>query len=388
MDLFARSHLKDLLDGRSGWRASLLMPAHRGGSEQDPIRFRKQLMVAADKLVAAGMRPADAKELLKPAQELLEDPTFWRNQSDGLAVFLATDFVRVFRLPLALPDTVVVGQMFHIKPLLPLVIGDGRFFILALSQNGVRLLQGTHHAVQVVDLRGVPENMAAALIRHDRDEQLSFHTRPAGGIGSWGAIFHGHGVGIDDEKDDLLLYFEQVDRGLHAVLKDEHAPLVLAAVESLQPIYRQANTYGNLVAGGISGNPDRLSDKELHDRAWPLVQPLFKRPQVKAANQYHQLAGSGRTGHRLEEVVLAADRGELETLFVPIEKELWGRFDPALRTVEPHAEPAAGDEDLANVAASAALRHGRTVYAVPSAEIPSVGPFAGIYCLPLDKHAN
>jgi serine/threonine-protein kinase len=42
-----------------------------------------------------------------------------------------------------------------------------------------------------------------------------FHTRPAGGTGSWAQIFNGQGIGIDDFKDDLLRYFQQIDRGLH-----------------------------------------------------------------------------------------------------------------------------------------------------------------------------
>jgi hypothetical protein len=60
----------------------------------------------------------------------------------------------------------------------------------------------------------VPRNLAEALLTHDRDEALTFHTRPTSG-GSWGAIFEGHGVGIDDAKDDLLRYFQKIDRALH-----------------------------------------------------------------------------------------------------------------------------------------------------------------------------
>jgi hypothetical protein len=40
------------------------------------------------------------------------------------------------------------SDRFHLKPLLPLLTGDGRFYILALSQNQVRLLQGTRYSVR------------------------------------------------------------------------------------------------------------------------------------------------------------------------------------------------------------------------------------------------
>jgi hypothetical protein len=104
-----------------------------------------------------------------------------------------------------------------------------RFYVLALSQNSVRLFQGTRFTVSAVDLKGVPRNLAETLRTHDKDEVLTFHSRPTSG-GSWGAIFEGHGVGTDDAKDDLRRYFQSIDRGLHEVLREEQAPLIVAAV--------------------------------------------------------------------------------------------------------------------------------------------------------------
>jgi hypothetical protein len=46
---------------------------------------------------------------------------------------------------------VIVSERFHVKPLLPLLSGDGRFYVLALSQNEIRLLQGTRYSVEQVD---------------------------------------------------------------------------------------------------------------------------------------------------------------------------------------------------------------------------------------------
>lgn len=37
----------------------------------------------------------------------------------------------------------MVDDRFHVTPLLPLLAGDGHFFVLALSQNQIGLLEGT-----------------------------------------------------------------------------------------------------------------------------------------------------------------------------------------------------------------------------------------------------
>ena len=57
----------------------------------------------------------------------------------------------------------MVDDRFHVSPLLPLIAGDGHFFVLALSQNQIRLLEGTRDRVEEVELPGVPLGVRDAL---------------------------------------------------------------------------------------------------------------------------------------------------------------------------------------------------------------------------------
>jgi hypothetical protein len=124
---------------------SFYLPTHRAVPEtrQDPIRFKNLLRAAEGQVLAAGARAAEASAMLAPAFELLEDTDFWLDQQDGLAVFAAAGFFRRYRVPSRLDKMVVVSHRFHVKPLVPLVTGDSTFFLLALSQNQVRLFEGT-----------------------------------------------------------------------------------------------------------------------------------------------------------------------------------------------------------------------------------------------------
>jgi hypothetical protein len=223
---------------------------------------------------------------------------------------------------------------------------------------------------------------------HDRDEPLTFHARPAGGTGSWGAIFHGQGVGIDDAKDDLLRYFRQIDRSLHELLREGRAPLVLAAVEYLWPIYHKASTYPHLLERGVAGNPDSLSATELHDQAWVVVQPHFRKAQEGAAALYARLAGTGHTSNDLEETVQAAHQGRVEILFVASDTERWGTVDAAEGRICLHAQAEPGDEDLLNLTALHTLAHGGTVYVVPPSDVPGGGVAACVFWLPLAKRGK
>ncbi|MDP8957743.1 MAG: hypothetical protein M3N51_00745, partial [Actinomycetota bacterium] len=228
MDLVTRGDLEALLQMGEGPCVSLFMPTHRAGPEmrQDPIRLKNLLGEAEQRLGEAGLRAPEARALLEPARKLLDDQQFWRHQSDGLALFVSPGRFHPYRLPLELYDLVVVGERFHIKPLVSLLSGDGRFYLLALSQGEVRLLQGTRYTVGQVELDGVPESLAEVLRREGLERQLQFHSHGGPrGAGERSAIFHGHGEAEEDAKDDILRFFRQLDRGLGELLQGEQVPM-------------------------------------------------------------------------------------------------------------------------------------------------------------------
>ncbi|RPJ11944.1 MAG: hypothetical protein EHM37_10145 [Deltaproteobacteria bacterium] len=55
---------------------------------------------------------------------------------------------------MAFKELAVVSHRFHVKPLLPVLTSDGTFYILALSQNQLRLLEGTWFCMIDKQLRG------------------------------------------------------------------------------------------------------------------------------------------------------------------------------------------------------------------------------------------
>lgn len=381
MDFLTKDDLKTLMQRREGWCVSLYMPAHRTVPEalQDPIRFKNLLRQAEERLQTGGLRAPEAKQMLASAEQVLDNSQFWQHQSDGLVTFVAADLCRFYRLPLPFQELAVVTDRFHLTPLLPLLSSDGRFYVLALSQNEVRLLQCTRHVVTTVELEGIPKSMAEALKYDDPQRQLQFHTGTPPGTGRRPAIFHGYGVGIDDAKDNILRYFRQVDHGLRELLRGEQAPLVLASVDYLLPIYREATTYAHLMDEGVSGNPEGRLAQELHAQAWKLVEPYFRQAQEEALNQYHQLAGTGRTSTDLRDILPAAAHGRVESLFVAVGVQRWGTYDRATDTITVHQEGQPGDEDLLDLAAMLTISNSGSVYAVEPDKVPGEMPLAALY---------
>jgi hypothetical protein len=381
MNLLSREELKMLTEKPGGQCVSIYIPTHRASPEtkQDPIRFKNLLRQAEGELKKGGLRSPDAKALLKPAKALLKDGFFWQYQSDGLAAFISSQGFWYYRLPLPFDELLVVSDRFHIKPLLPLFIHDGRYFVLALSQNEIRFFDCTRHSVNEVDLEDVPKSMDEALKYDDPEKQLQFHTRTPAGAGDRAAMFHGQGVGTDDAKTNLLRYFQRVDDGLRNILREERSPLVLAGVEYLLPIYREANTYPEVIGGGILGNPEEIKAEELQKQAWGLVEPHFRKAREEAMARYKSLAGGPRASNSLRAIIPGACDGRIEVLFVPLGVQRWGSYDPATRTVDLHPEALPGDEDLLDLAAVRTFLNGGTVYAVRPEEMADEAPADAIF---------
>src|SRR5581483_1287239 len=220
--------VKSLAGEQAQTCVSLYLPTYRGGTEsfQNPVRLKTLLRRAEAELLARGIGEDDTKAMLHSVERLLNAPDFWQHPSDGLAVFFSPQTARCQWLPQSVAEEVSIAGRFNIKPLLPLLNGDGRFYILALSQNAVRLLEGTRASVREVEIEGIPRSLAEALKYDDPERQLQLHTSGAGS----NAIFHGHGVDRENEKVNLLRFFQQIDRGLHPLLREEKAPLALAGV--------------------------------------------------------------------------------------------------------------------------------------------------------------
>jgi len=381
MDFLEKNELKRLIQRGEGPCVSIYMPTHRMFPEtkQDPIRFKNLLREAEERLKGAGIRSAEAKKLLKPAKSIIKDGLFWQYQADGLATFISSDLFYHHRLPLKFDELLVVTGRFHIKPLLPLFSPEGRFYILALSQNEVRFFQCTRYSVKEVEPVNFPRSLSDALKYDDPEKQLQFHTRAPTVGGERAAMFHGHGVGKDDAKDNILRYFHQIDDGLRPVLSQEKAPLVLAGVDYLHSIYMEANSYPHLMDQGITGNPEELKGEDLHEQAWGILEPHFLKGREKAMALYKQFAGTERASNSLKESVTAAYEGRIETLFVAVEVQRWGVFDPDNHEVHLHPEPRSGDEDLLDFAAVHVFLNGGGVYAVTSEEMPDEPPLAAIF---------
>ena len=107
------------------------------------MRLKNLLRRAEQELLSGGVPRQTISDLLEPAWRLEEESGFWREQSDGLALFLAPGSFQYFRVPIDFDELVFLGDRFEIQPILPFFTVGQRFYLLALNQKHIRMFEGT-----------------------------------------------------------------------------------------------------------------------------------------------------------------------------------------------------------------------------------------------------
>lgn len=384
-EVLSRQELEELIANSGGPHVSLYMPTIRAGDDiaKNRIRLKNLLREAENQLGEMGVRTPDAQAMLEPAEQMLGPTDAWLFPGDALAMFLSADQAYQYSLPMRLPEKLVVADRFHVKPLLPLFTGDGSFFLLALSQNEIRLLQGSRESIAQVEFEP-GQGLDALTPGSDNPQQYMHWFVPAsrsGGRDRQAAVIHATGGGEDDDQARLVEYLRQVDKSLQPNLRDESAPLVLAGVEYLQALYRQVSSYQHIFEAGIAGNVENESTQDLHAEAWKILEPYFEKDRKEAKDRYAMLSGQGNplASSRLDEILPAAYGGRVEILFVPLGVQKWGSFDLSTLKVKEKQAYEPGVEDLLDRAAVLTIKNNGVVYALQPNQIPGPGPVAAVF---------
>lgn len=385
---FTKEVLQSLLDVEAQPCISIYLPTHKVSSEadQDPIRLKNLLSQAETALKGQEMGNLESTDLLSPIHALVDDREFWNYQSHGLAIFRTPERFEYYRLPLSFDEMVVTNNRFYVKPLLPLLSGNGRFYLLSLSQNEARLFEGTRFRMGDIELDSdTPTSLDEAMRFDDFESKLQAHTRtsPRPSSGQRNAMYYGMEDAGDEAviKENIKRFFRALDNGVNKQIGEEKYPLVLAGVEYMRGLYREVASYDNILHDGVEGSPENLSHKELHDQAWPIVEPHFQEALTEATDSYLHLQGTDdeRASSSLDEIVSAAYFQRIDTLFLASGVQRWGHFDAEKNLIETHKERESNDNDLLDFAASHTILNGGTVYVLDQAEMPGEAEIAAIF---------
>lgn len=392
METISKDIILDLIEGCEGKAVSLYMPTYKSAREaqQNPIRLKTLLNQAEDQLVKGEMTETEAESYLASARDLIDDEIFWQDQDQGLALFLDANELNIFNLPKQFKERSIVGDTFHITPLIPLYQGNGLFYVLSLDQKKPKIYQGSKFKLMQVEELDLPESLQEMFDEYyEFHHHIQFHGKtrepnpdvPAqtDAKGARQGMFFGQGGDDVDIKEEIKNYFHRFDAELVDFLDSEEVPLVLAGEGYLHPLYKEANTYHKLLEEGITKDVEQMPVEELHQKTWEIVKDQYAKDIDQALGVYHSLkAKNGDTTQKLNMIVSAAHFQRVHTLFIAEDAQIWGKFEKDENHVEIEDERKPGDQDLLSLAAAYTLRYGGNVLVLPEEKIPGESPAAAI----------
>src|SRR5215468_9148931 len=260
-DVPTRAQLGRLLAAREASSVSIYLPtdpASRGDAER--IELKNLGGEASRQLRDAGAARGDVAAIEDELADLVDDDEFWRYQARSLALLVTPTTSTTYRLPHNLTSAVEVSDRFHLKPLLRALTFPHTAFVLALSQGNVRLLEIAPELEPAnVPVPDLPSDVASAVGKSSIRDRA-----PSGRI-----------QGSEGQKTRMRQYARQIDQALRSLLSGLDVPLILAATEPLDSIYRSVNSYPNLVAASLPGNPETSSVAELTESARRVLDDLY-----------------------------------------------------------------------------------------------------------------
>ncbi len=369
--LIKEKEFNTLIEHTDKFCVSMFIPTARAGKdvleEKNRTHLKSEWDTVKKELNQQDIDQAHLDKLDQKVNGILQDSNFWRNQSDGLAVFVAEDFFEYYSVPVNFAAYHYIGQSFYIKPLLPIYTDDEKFYILSLQIEDVKLYEATKYTIAEVDIEDLTPTRLEERVGYDyKEKALQFRTQNEDGAKTQ---FHGHGGSERDEKNEILLFFRAVNKGLQSFFNNKKDPLVVACQDYLFPIYEEANTYKELFDKPVPGNPNDGSALDLHEKAVDLLEGFIGKNEQAKINDFKETTPEKKSSI-VHDIIPAAYEGKIDTLFLENRAELWGKYDEKTREVTVDDQRDAKSISLMNLAAKKTIETGGKLFLVEAQFMP------------------
>jgi len=308
------------------------------------------------------LRTYDAKlrdKLLPPLKKALSLIGVKREKG-GIAIYHTEDFTGMVRLPTVISDLAVAADSFHMKPVLRCLQNRRNYYLLALRKRTADLFLVTVDGTRLVER--VP-------IRGNFDRANQTERTPRGIIAT--KRF--------SKTNDLSESMELVNRHLESYWLNERAPMIIAGTSQLQDAFRQACTYASLIETGIDGNIDDLDSESLTNLSLGLMQNYFSKIDDQTVVAFRKAEAAGFTTIDIHEIARAAARGQIQSVLVAEDRQIWGHLDRETGAIEVLSQRTrATTDDLLDDLAELTLNKGGGVTVLSTFRMPGNHPIAAV----------
>ncbi|MFC4737525.1 hypothetical protein ACFO4L_13060 [Bacillus daqingensis] len=304
---------------------SLYQPTERAGREKqsNEVVFRNMLK-ALEGALEERYPHVKADRLLKPLHDIASDRTFWRQVTEGIAVFAADERCIVYQLARPVKAITAVSERPFISPLIRVFQSADKYQLLGLTKNTFRLFEGNRYGINEVEL---PDDIATTKEEAVGAEKKEAHVDQVTYSGGNAAYF-GQGGRKDEMDKETEKFFRYVDR----YVTEHHSnisklPLILVAVKEHHGLFHKVSSNTFLMKSGIKRDVSSVEMDELTKLAWQRIEPVYLEKTKKAVDAFESARANGKGSSRLEEIALALTENRLAHLLIEDGKNVPGHIE-------------------------------------------------------------
>ncbi|UQZ90490.1 hypothetical protein C4J81_15255 [Deltaproteobacteria bacterium Smac51] len=276
------------------------------------LELSNMVRAAFTRLEYSGFNKRRLSLLKERLAHIAGDDDFCLNQANSVCILATPDHVEVYRLANHLNNQIEIADRFYLKPLMRALTFSQTALILALSENGTKVIGlFPESEPEVIAPPNMPEN---AYSQAGPPLMLPFH--------------RGRDNTPDGTERKIWLsdYAKKVDEAIEPLTRQGDRPVILAAAEPLASIYRSVAA-SPLTGRTINIGPDRVADHELVNLARPALDEYYAMELAKLHALFETRAGQRRVATEVSDVARAATYGMVSLILVDFDRPMTGIID-------------------------------------------------------------
>jgi hypothetical protein len=368
--------IRDLLASQ-GPCVTLVLPARDTATR---TKFRTALNDIRQQL--KGKLPDEELEsLLEPVNTI--DPAADPKRHGSKLILRSPEVFHQIPVNIELTETATAGDHFSVRAILTAAAAQKYFYLLALSQNRMRILRCTDTSSEELPWpAGVPASLEEAMQTRKPDHVLDNMHTGGPSTGSMRGVMFGTSSDADDKDEYMLHFFMEVEKGLKPLLKGSEDPLVVVGVEHELALYKRVNTYPNLFEPGVHGSADGLEGGEIHTRALQLLAEHPAGQTQKLLSGFDKKIGTGHASTHIHDMVIAAHQGRVSHFFFQESARYPGTFDAVRSRVKRTEDELDQPIDLIDFTVLETLRNGGEAMIEQASHLPNGVPACALFRYP------
>jgi len=331
-ELFNKANFEKLAEVHQPHCLSIFVPTFRAGEQiNQAAKTLKNLLKSVRKDIAErDLTENETEAFLRPVLKLINDREFWTLQSDGLALFLNEEGLEIYKVPIHFKPYHYLADHYYLKPLIPMLNKDDKFYMLALSIENLKLYECTPYTIAEIDTSDFPKQLEDVV---GYDKIPNYLNQRSGQDDHGRAMYHGHGGAKESRQEEIIKFVREVDKQINHILDNQSVPMILATDEQLYGIFQKVSKYKNLADSFIPGNPEHDDVVELHEIAKDKLHDKFGKKKKEKIKMLLDLSATGKINTDIADIIPATVHGQTDSLFIRRDKDAFGLFDKANNTV-------------------------------------------------------